>query len=143
MSTQTIKILITVVLLVHGLGHVGSLVAMLTYYRGSKTGPWDSSRTWIMPSLSPPAARMVAGVFWALSLVGFVVAAASFWGISVPGGYTWRQLALGSALISTTGMFLFIGTWPVLNTLAALAVNIAVLYTQLWSGWPPLNMFGK
>lgn len=143
MSTQAIRFLIAGVLLLHGLGHVGSLVAMLFYYQGTKTGPWDSSRTWLVPSLSAPAARMVAGVFWALALVGFVAAALSFWGIPLPVGYTWRQLALIAAIISSTGMLLFIGTWPCFNTLAAFGVNLAVLYTQLWSGWPPLNMFGK
>jgi len=29
------------------------------------------------------------------------------------------------------------------NTLAALAMNIAVLVTQLWAHWPPFAMFGR
>lgn len=33
--------------------------------------------------------------------------------------------------------------WPTFNTLAALAMNTAVLVTQLWLHWPPRTMFGK
>lgn len=58
-------------------------------------------------------------------------------------GDVWRQLATASAIVSTLGIVLFFGTWPTFNTIAALAVNIAVLVTQFWLHWPPQAMFGK
>lgn len=144
MSVQTIKILIAGALLLHGLGHGGAIGALIWIgrSRGMKTGGWLAARSWLLPSLSAPAATAVARTFWILSLIGFVAAAVSFWGILVP-GYAWRQLALASSIVSTLGIVLFLGTWPTFNTLAALGMNAAVLVTQLWLRWPPEAMFGK
>ena len=72
---------------------------------------------------------VVASAFWVVSLAGFVIAALSLWGI-LPDAI-WRPLAVGSALVSTAGIILFAGTWPVFNTVAAMAVNVAVLVAVL------------
>lgn len=76
------------------------------------------------------------------SLLGFVTAALSFWGVLVP-GEALRPLAVASAIVSTVGIALFFGTWPMFNTLAALGMNIAVLVALVWLQWPPQAMFGK
>jgi hypothetical protein len=44
--------------------------------------------------------------------------------------------------VSILGITLFLGTWPVFNTVAALAMNIAVLVSQLWLRWPPQAVYG-
>jgi hypothetical protein len=75
-------------------------------------------------------------------MLGFVAASMSFWGILVP-GELWRQLATVSSVISGLGIVLFLGNWPTFNTIAAQAVNVAVLVTQLFTHWPPQDMFGK
>ena len=143
MSDQTIKIVVTAVLLLHGLAHGGALGALIWIkFRPEDASAWQAARSWLFPSLPPATAIAVASIFWVLSLVGFVAAALSFWGILVPGD-AWRQLAVASAIVSILGITLFLGTWPTFNTLAALAVNIAVLVTQLWLRWPPQAMFGK
>lgn len=142
MSDQTIKLLIAGALLLHGLGHGGALGALLGHSRGMDTGAWLPPRSWLFPSLAAATAARVAVIFWVLSLIGFVAAALSFWGIFVP-GEAWKQLAVASAIVSTLGIALFLGTWPPFNTLAALGVNVAVLVTQLWLHWPPETMFGK
>lgn len=144
MSDQTIKIIVAAILLLHGLGHGGALGALIwiKFRPGDETGAWLAARSWLLPSLPTTTATAVASVFWVLSLIGFVAAALSFWGILVPGD-AWRQLAGASATVSILGIVLFFGTWPTVNTIAALAVNIAVLVTQLWLHWPPLTMFGK
>lgn len=144
MSDQIIKVVVGLALLIHGLGHGGALGALIWIWRnpGTDTGGWLPARSWLFPSLPAPAATALASIFWILSLIGFVAAALSFWGILVP-GEAWRQLAVASAIVSTLGIALFFGTWPMFNTLAALAMNIAVLVTQLWLGWPPEAMFGK
>ena len=77
-----------------------------------------------------------------MSLIGFVIAAMSFWGVVVPGG-VWRPLAVAAALVSATGIVLFFGTWPTFNTLAALGVNVAVLVAVLWLRWPSEAMLGR
>jgi hypothetical protein len=144
MSDQTIKLVIAGVLLLHGLGHGGALGALIWIgrSRGTGAGAWLPARSWLFPSLPSGAATTVASIFWILSLIGFVAAALSFWGIFVPGD-AWRQLAIASAVVSIPGIVLFFGTWPMFNTIAALGVNVAVLVTQLWLHWPPEAMFGK
>lgn len=144
MSTSTIRLLIAGALLLHGLGHGGAIAALIYIQKkpGSSSGDWKTAHSWLLPSLDPKIAQTIAIIFWVLSLIGFVAASLSFWGILVP-GELWRQLAMVSAIISTAGILLFLGNWPAFNTLAALAMNIAVLVTQLWTHWPPQEMFGK
>ena len=142
MSPQTIKILIAGVLLLHGLGHGGAIGALLAIDRGVPGGKWLAARSWLFPRLAPQVARLIAIIFWMLSILGFVAAALSFWGFLIPGDL-WRPLALIFAFISFIGITLFWGSWPMFNTLAAQVVNLAVFVTQLWLHWPPLTMFGK
>ncbi|MFN8498183.1 MAG: hypothetical protein U0641_10040 [Anaerolineae bacterium] len=136
MPMSATQILVGAVLLVHGLGHIGALAALSFTGRGRDTGGWRPARSWLFPSLAPGAARIIASVFWVLSAVGFVAAALAFWGILLPTSL-WQPLAVIFAIISTVGIVLFLGTWPLFNTVAALAVNIAVFVCVLWLRWPP------
>jgi hypothetical protein len=144
MSNQIIRLVVAGVLFLHGLAHVGPLAVYIwiRYRPGDNTGGWRAARSWLLPSLPAATATAVASAFWVLTLIGFIGAALSFWGILVP-GEIWRQLAVASAIASIFGIAVFFGTWPMFNTLAALGVNVAVLVTQLWSHWPPHAMFGK
>jgi hypothetical protein len=143
-SPQTTKVIIAGVLLLHGLGHVGALAAIAVNWsdRGTTTGAWLPARSWLIPSLAPQTAKIVASTFWVLATIGFVAAALSFLGIVVPGAM-WRQVALASSVVSLLGITLSFGTWPAFNTIAALGVNVAILVTQVWLHWPPLALFGK
>ncbi len=88
--------------------------------------------------------------FWLLSTLGFLAAAASFWGVLVPDG-AWRWLAVAGAIVSVLGIVFFSGNWPgspgrrrsLLNTFVALAMNLVILVALLWLGWPPQSLFGK
>jgi len=141
MSDQTIKLIAAGVLLVHGLGHGGALGALgwIRVYPGTPTGGWLAARSWLVPSLAGDTATTIAAAFWIVSLVGFVIAAMSFWGVAVPGS-VWRPLAVASAIVSTVGVVFFFGTWPMNYTLTALGVNVAVLVAVLWLRWPPEAM---
>jgi len=142
MSPQLIKIIIAGILLLHGLGHGGAIGALIAIDRGVPSGKWLEARSWLFPKLAPQAAKIIAITLWVLSLLGFVAAALSFWGVLLPGDF-WRPLALIFAFISFVGIALFWGTWPMFNTLAAQAVNLAVIITQLWLHWPAKEMFDK
>ena len=144
MSDQTIKLIAAGVLLVHGLGHGGALgaLAWIRLRPGRQHGDWLAARSWLVPSLPADTATTLASAFWIVSLIGFVIAAMSFWGVLVPGD-VWRPLAVASALVSIAGIVLFFGTWPMFNTLAALGVNVAVLVAVLWLHWPPQATFGR
>lgn len=144
MSTDNLRFLIGGVLLIHGLGHGGALGALL-WLRATPDGPtggWSAARSWLFPALRSADATNVAMAFWIIAMLGFVLATLSFWGVLLPGDI-WRQLAVVSALVSLAGMTVFFGTWPVFNWTASLAVNVAVLVTQLVTRWPPLETFGK
>ena len=145
MSADTIKAFVFGALMIHGLGHGGAIGALM--FRGvdaaaSDRAGWLAARSWLFPSLTASTATTVATIFWILSMVGFVAAALSFWGIIVPGD-AWRQLAVASSIVSLLGITLFIGTWPLFNTTAALTVNAAVLVTQLGLHWPAQAVLGK
>jgi hypothetical protein len=142
MLPSTIRLLIAGALLLHGLGHGGALAALAYVGRGRDTGQWRPARSWLIPSLPPRSATILSSIFWVLSMVGFVAAAMSFWGLLIPAD-AWRALALASACVSGLGMVLFFGTWPLFNALAALAMNLAVLVTQLWTHWPPPDKLGR
>ena len=143
MSDQTIKLIAAGVLLVHGLGHGGALgaLAWIRLRPGTPTGDWLAARSWLVPSLPGDTATTIASAFWIASLVGFVVAAMSFWGVLVP-GEVWRPLGVAASLVSIAGTVLFFGTWPMFNTFAALGVNVAVLVGVLWLRWSPQATFG-
>lgn len=144
MSNDMIRNLLAGILLVHGLGHGGALAALawIKMRPGDDTGAWLAARSWLVPSLPAATATALAGGFWIVSLIGFVAAALSFWGVFVPPDL-WRPLALAASLVSLVGITLFFGTWPPFNTAAALAVNAAVIVTQLWLRWPTPAMLGR
>ena len=143
MSDQTIKLIAAAVLLVHGLGHGGALgaLAWIRLRPGSNTSDWLAARSWLIPSLPGDTATTLASALWIVSLVGFVIAAMSFWGVVIPGN-VWRPLAVASAVVSIAGIAFFFGTWPMFNALAALGVNVAVLVAVLWLRWSPDVMAG-
>lgn len=128
MSTQTIKILIAGALFVHGVGHT--------------LGFWRPAKSWLLAGLGDPALRTISSVFWILSFVGFVAACLGFLGVGILSDL-WRPLAVWTAVVSLLGLILFLGNWPAFNTIGALGMNIAVLGTQLWLHWPPVELFGR
>ena len=138
MSDQAIRVVVAGALLLHGLGHGGALAALawLRLRPRTNTGAWTRAHTWLRPSLSEGNALAVAATLWVISMLGFVAAAAAFWGVILPTG-AWQPLAVTSAVVSTAGIVLFLGNWPAFNTLAAMAVNGAVLVGLVVTGWAP------
>jgi hypothetical protein len=122
MSDQTVRILIAGALLVHGIGHT--------------LGFWRPVNSWLLGGLSESARRTISSIFWTLSAIGFIAASLGFLGFIVPNEW-WRELAIASSLISLTGLILFIGNWPVFNTVGAIGMNILVLVSLLFVDWLP------
>lgn len=78
MSDETLKLFIAGALLLHGLGHLGAMGALIALDRGIAGGAWRPARVWLIPSLPAPTAKIIANTFWILSALGFVAAALSF-----------------------------------------------------------------
>jgi hypothetical protein len=112
----------------HGLGHGGALIALawIAARPGTDTRAWTAARTWALPGLDAGHAALLAGAFWVLSLVAFVIAGAGLAGFAGLAD-AWRWVAVAGAIVSLAGIALFAGTWPVFNTLAAIAVNVGIL----------------
>ena len=141
MSDSTLRLVIGGVLLLHGLGHGGAVgaLAWIGRFGPGRTGAWKPAKSWLVPSLTGSAAAIVASAFWVAALAGFVPAALSFWGILPV--ELWQPLAVASAAVSMAGIIVFFGNWPLFNTLAAQAVNVAVLVAVLWLRWPPESVW--
>lgn len=143
MTPETARGLVFGALLIHGLGHLGAVGALLWRASGriadSDRAGWLAPRSWLLPNMELSATTAAAYALWIVAALGFVGAALLFW-FGARDLEAWRFVALGAALVSTVGMIAFAGTWPVFNTVAAAAVNIAVFVTQLWLRWPALQM---
>lgn len=150
MSPQTIKTLIAGALLLHGLSHGKAFFALIA--DASRTGGQAPVpvRSWLLPSLSPRIASIIASPFWLLSTMGFVAASLGLWGTLVP-GEAWRPLAVVSSVISSLGIILFSGIWPGapnrrlsnVDTAIALVLNSVILILLLLVEWPPEAMFSN
>ena len=127
MSVQTVKIVIAGALFVHGVGHT--------------LGYFMPARSWLFPKLPATTMRVIANIVWTLAVIGFVLSSLSFLGVVLPSDL-WRPLAVVFSIVSLLGLSLFWGMWPLFNTIGAFAMNIAILVTQLWIDWPPIDMFG-
>jgi hypothetical protein len=127
MSPQTLRILIAGGLFVHGIGHT--------------LGFFKPARSWVLSSLGDQALRTSANVLWSIATIGFVLSALGFLGILVPTSL-WRPLAIVFSLLSLLSLVLFIGNWPVFNTIGAVGFNLVVLIALLWLNWPPRALFG-
>lgn len=142
MSDEMLRWVVGGVLLLHGIAHAGAIGSLWWVGSGRATnaGGWTAARSWLVPSLTTTMATRLAVSFWIASLVGFLLAALAFLGIILPAD-AWPALGAASAAISTVGIVAFFGTWPMFNTLAALAVNAGVL-VAVFSGWPPQAALG-
>ncbi len=107
-------------------------------------------RSRLLPGLGPDTAAAMTIPFWPVATAGLLVAALSFSGILIPEA-PWRQIVVGSGIVSIAGIAPFAGAWPgsptelrsMLNTGVAMAKNFAVLRALLWLHWPAQEMFGK
>lgn len=142
MFPEIIRILITGILLLQAFAHGVAFLALVKDAR-SEVQPSVPVRSWLLPSLAPRTAALIASLFWLLSTVGFVATAITFWEATIP-AEQWRQLAAITSIISTLGIALFSGIWPGapnrrlsnIDTAVALAINAAILVLLL-VGWLP------
>ena len=131
-----IKVVIAAVLLAHGIGHS---MGLLQVFRVAVINPQWHGESWLLTGPAGPALSQAIGVsIWTMAVAGFaaVVAVLVGW---LPGAW-WQPLAIGSALVSLVGLFLFPTAFPTLSTLGALAVDVAVLAAVLWSRWVPSEL---
>jgi small-conductance mechanosensitive channel len=143
MSSTTLRIIVTIVLFVHGIGHaMGIIPALGVLNVGNESSPsglrnW-SSHSWLLTKLlGDTAARIVSIVLFGAALVGFIGAALGLLGWLVP-HELWRTLAIASAVISLVTIALY---WKALilffpHKVCCTGADVATLVCLLWMQWP-------
>jgi len=132
MSMNLWRILLTLLVAAHGIGHLFFLVPTLGL------GQWGfAGRSWLLSGNVPDAVIKIAGgVLWLLALVGFIAAAAGLWSQLE----WWRGLAVVSSVVSLLGLVLFAhASQPFLS---AAVMDIAILVALVLLHWPPVDMVG-
>jgi hypothetical protein len=131
-----LKIIIALVLLAHGIGHS---MGLLQVFKVAVVNPQWNGDSWILTGLvGASPAQLIGVVVWAASIIGFAALAAVVMGW-LPETW-WAPTAIGSALVSTTGLLLFPLAFPTFSTIGAFAVNAVVIAAVLWLDWAPSDV---
>ena len=140
MSGTTLRIIIALVLFVHGIGHVMGILPILGF---STIETWNT-RSWLLTGLlGDTITRIIGFILFAAALIGFVGATLGLMDWLVPHEW-WRPLATVSAVISLVAIALFrnafVAFFP--NKIGAIAVDAAVLIGLLLANWPTEAQLG-
>ena len=128
-----IKIVIAVVLLAHGIGHVLGPLQVLKVTQVNPTWAGDS---WLLTGVAGQTMSNIIGlVLWIGALVGFVAAAAVVMGW-LPASW-WVPLAVGSSIASLVAIALFPTAFPTTSTVGAAVVDVGVLVAVIGLKWTP------
>jgi hypothetical protein len=134
MSSDLLRLILTVAVGAHGIGHTLFLATSLGVPIAGQ-----SSRSWLLSGVVGDFATNGIGVFvWTISTIGFVAAAV---GMQTQAEW-WRAFAVGSAVISTVGLILFWANPASSPAISALAFDAVVLGVLLWLRWPPTTVVG-
>jgi hypothetical protein len=140
MSSTTLRIIIVLVLFVHGIGHVMGILPML----GLSTIETWNARSWLLTDLlGDTITRVIGFMLFAAALIGFLGATLGLMNWLVPHKW-WQTLATISAVISLVAIALFWNAFVTFfpNKLGAIAVNAAVLIGLLVADWPTEAQLG-
>jgi hypothetical protein len=131
-----VNVLVAIVLVAHGIGHVLGPFQVLKVTRVNPTWTGDS---WLLTSAAGQSASNVIGmVLWIAALLGFVAAAAVVIGW-LPASW-WVPLAVASSVASLVAIALFPNAFPMTSTVAAVVVDVAVLAAVLVFRWTPTTL---
>lgn len=134
MSPTTLRILIALVLFVHGVGHIMGILPALGVGRSVES--WTLRSGLLSNLIGETAGQWVGVVLFALGFLGFIAATLALLDVLIPYD-TWRTLAIVSAVISLVSLLLYWNAFvTLLNKGGAVLVNIAVLVCLLILHWP-------
>jgi hypothetical protein len=137
---MTLRIIIAVVLFIHGIGHIMGVLPALQVV---DVAGWNS-RSWLLtPIMGETASRILSAVLFLMALIGFLGSTLALMGWLVPHDW-WRTLAVVSAVISLVTVILFWNAFVALvpNKVGALGVDITVLVCLLLLNWPSETAIG-
>jgi hypothetical protein len=139
MTTNTIKLIAFIVLLVHGIGHLQGIISST----GVKFTKSTSNISWLFKGLGGNLNRTFCLAFYLAAAVTGILAALSFYGI-VFAENNWQDFALTCAFFSAVAMILFPNALAMFfNKAGAIVVNLLIFYSILFSGHWPAAIFNE
>lgn len=128
-----VNVLVAIVLLAHGIGHV---LGPLQVLKVGAINPMWAGDSWLLTGVAGQSVTNVIGlVLWIAAMVGFAAAAAVVMGW-LPAAW-WAPLAIGSSVVSLIAIALFPNAFPMTSTVGAVVVDVAVLAAVLVLKWAP------
>jgi hypothetical protein len=127
-----LRVLVALVLLAHGIGHV---LGPLQVLRISTVNPEWHGDSWLLSGLGTTATQLAGLFIWFVALAGFVAVAAVVMGW-LPADW-WAPLAIGSSVVSLIGIGLFPTAFPTFSTIGAVAIDVVVVIAVTWLSWTP------
>jgi hypothetical protein len=134
MSGNLLNILIGIVIIGHGIGHVMGLMSAL----GFQLTPQHSSNSWLFTRLlGRTASRAVMFIIFAAATIFLIAGGLGSNGWLLPFD-RWAWLTASGSILSIAGLVLFPKAFPTVfpNLVGAVAVDIAALLTIYWWHWP-------
>jgi hypothetical protein len=133
MNDKTVKLLVFLALLIHGIGHLQGVLSSA----GVKFHASTSNQSWLLGGSNKRLNHLVCLVLYLAAALFGILAALSFKGLVIP-LEAWTSLALLSAFLSTASLLLFPGALAMFfNKAGAVIVNLIIFYSILFQGnWP-------
>jgi hypothetical protein len=134
MSAGVWRIVVALVILAHGIGHVLFLAPCLGFAQ------WGhSAQSWLLTGwLGDTVTRLLGSLLWLVVIVGFAAA-----GVGLLGQYAWwRTLAVASAGVSLLALILFVSGGNRQPVLSAAVMDVAILVALVWLRWPSADLVG-
>ena len=128
MSEKNLRLVLGLVILVHGIGHSMGVLASINYF---STDSWHG-RSWLLsPLIGGSAARVIGIVLFGAITACFLLCGLSYlsWGLPAD---LWKPLALYGSIASMIAIFMYWNSFSAFfNKAGALLVNVGLLYGLL------------
>ena len=126
---------IGIVLIAHGIGHSMGILGM---FKVADINPAWHGESWLLTNIVGDALTQAVGAtLWSIAMLGFIVLGLVVFGW-LPATW-WQPLAIVASVTSLLGVVFFPAAFPTVSTIAAVAIDLAVLYT-VWTGWVPTDL---
>ena len=137
MTTKTVKLLVFLALLIHGIGHLQGVVSGL----GVKFNETSSKKSWLLKGNSNHVNRITCLILYMGAALFGIMAALGFKDFLLPHSI-WQLFALISAIISSFCLILFPNALAMFfNKIGAIVVNLIIFYSILFHGAFPSAAF--
>ncbi len=133
MSSKTVKLIVFIALLVHGIGHLQGVVGSL----GVSFNKSTSYVSWLFKGQTKRTNRIFCFSLYLLTAIFGILAALSFKDLVISSSI-WQVLMIITAVLSSISLILFPNALAMFfNKAGAIAVNIITYYSIVFNGnWP-------